>query len=64
MPSKIFDPELEAIRNIQIIITPPDRILCIVMVGNQSPPPIPPTRPGATVPPNNIVKRFDYFEYY
>jgi hypothetical protein len=60
----IFDTEMEAIRNFHIITPPWENTPGIPIVGNQNPPPIPPTRPGATAPPNNINERFDYFEYY
>jgi hypothetical protein len=50
----IFDTEMEAIRNFHIITPPRENIPGIPTVGNQYPPPIPPTRSGATAPPNNI----------
>jgi hypothetical protein len=50
----IFDNEMEAIRNFHIVTPPRENTPGILTVGNQNPPPIPPTRPGATAPPNNI----------
>jgi hypothetical protein len=55
---------MEAIRNVQIITPTRKNIQGIPTVGNQNRPPIPPTRSGATSPPNNINEQFDYFEYY
>jgi hypothetical protein len=60
----IFDTEMEAIRNLHIVTPPRENTPGIPTVGNQNPPPIQPTRPGATAPPNIIKERFDYFEYY
>jgi hypothetical protein len=56
----IFDTEIEAIRNFHIITPPREKSLGIQMVGNQNPPPIPPTRPGATAPCNKINDSFAY----
>jgi hypothetical protein len=50
----IFDTEMEAIRNFHIITPSGENTPGIPTVGNQNPPPIPPTRPSATAPPNNI----------
>jgi hypothetical protein len=61
---KIFDTEMEAIRNFHIVTPPRQNTPGIPTVGTQNPPPIPPTRAGATASPNNINERFDYFEYY
>jgi hypothetical protein len=60
----IFDTDMEAIRNFDIVIPPRDNTPRILMVENQHPPPILPARPSATAPSNNINERFDYFEYY
>jgi hypothetical protein len=60
----IFDTEMEAIRYIHIVTPPRENTPGIMMVGNQNPSPIPPIRPGATAPSNNIKERFDYLEYY
>jgi hypothetical protein len=60
----IFDTEMEAIRHFHIITSRGENKLGILTVGNQNPPPIPPTRPGATAFPNNINERFTYFESY
>jgi hypothetical protein len=60
----IFDIETEASGKFHIVIPARENIPGILIVGNQTPPPIPPIRPGATVPPNNINKRFNDFEYY
>jgi hypothetical protein len=61
-PQTIFDTEMELIRNLHIVTPPRENIPGIPMVGNQTLPPIPLTRPSATAPPNNINKRFDDFE--
>jgi hypothetical protein len=55
---------MEALRNFHIVTPHRENTPGFPTLGNQNPPPIPPTRPGATVPPNNINERFDYFEYY
>jgi hypothetical protein len=55
---------MEAIRSFHIVTPPRENTPGIHPVGNQNPLPIPPTRPGATAPPNNINERFDYFQYY
>jgi hypothetical protein len=60
----IFDTETEAIRNIHIITPPRENTLDILTVGNQNPLTMPPSRPGATAPPNNINDEFVYFEFY
>jgi hypothetical protein len=60
----IFDTEIDAIRNFHIVTPPRQNTPGIPTVENQHPPPIAPTSPGPTAPPNNIHKLFNYFEYY
>jgi hypothetical protein len=60
----IFDTEMEAMINFHIFTPPRENTPGIPRVGNQTPPPITPPRPGAIAPPMNINERFDNFEYY
>jgi hypothetical protein len=60
----IFDTKIEAIRNLDLIISLRQNIVGILTIRNRNPPPILPSRPGAPALANDPNKRFHSLQYY